>query len=101
MGLVAAFSNLLPSVLLVLSVTVKSLAHCVQSSVVLNSFLTPYSLPLGGFTTKSNAHRLSAVALSTRGTMACDLMNERPSDTAKPYPGPRLSSPKRLSLIHI
>ena len=64
MGLVAAFSNLLPSVLLVLSVTVKSLAHRVQSLVVLSLLLTPYTLPLGGFTKKSAAHRLSAVVLS-------------------------------------
>ena len=57
-GLVAAFSNLLPSVLLVLSVTVKSLAQCVQSLVVLSLLLTPYTLPLGGFTKKSAAHNI-------------------------------------------
>lgn len=69
MGLVAAFLNLLPSVLLVLSVTVKSLAHRVQSLVVLSLLLTPYTLPLGGFTKKSAAHRLSAVVLSLQETL--------------------------------
>ena len=29
--------------------------------------------------------------------MACDLPSERPWDTARPYPGPRLSSPKRYA----
>ena len=76
-GLVAAFSNLLPSVLLVLSVTVKSLAHRVQSLVVLSLLLTPYTLPLGGFTKKSAAHRLSAV--STNDKMA-DVCRHKPTD---------------------